>query len=220
MKAYGQKILIFLFVSLVAGVIVLSAGGGSLEPNAPPGPTMHTLDEIYAAVTGGEEPPEPFAVDMFLKIEGVPGESQDSRHKDWIEVLSYSHGMVQPTGGIGAIEHQDFSITKCIDKATPKLALYCCSRTQVAEAVLELCGPDVNEPPVYTTYLTDVVITSVRPNGSVTSSDPLPMEEVTMNYGSIEWQYVAADGNTILAGWDVNTDTPIDPCGYITPDVP
>ncbi len=39
------------------------------------------------------------AVDMFLKIDGIPGESTDSKHKDWIEVLSYSFGASQPSAG-------------------------------------------------------------------------------------------------------------------------
>ena len=33
------------------------------------------------------------AVDMFLKIDGVDGESTDSAHDKWIEILSYSHGL-------------------------------------------------------------------------------------------------------------------------------
>ena len=32
------------------------------------------------------------AVDYFLKIDGIDGESQDDKHKDWIEVLSFSWG--------------------------------------------------------------------------------------------------------------------------------
>ena len=39
------------------------------------------------------------AFDAFLKIDGIPGESTDSKHKDWIEVLSYSTGITQPTSG-------------------------------------------------------------------------------------------------------------------------
>jgi len=36
------------------------------------------------------------AVDVFLKIDGIPGESTDDKHKEWIEILSYSHTRISP----------------------------------------------------------------------------------------------------------------------------
>ena len=74
--------------------------------------------------------------DAFLKIETIPGECTDDKHKDWIEILSYSHGVAQLSsgsvssgGGRSAqrCDHQDFSISKALDKASPKLALSCCN---------------------------------------------------------------------------------------------
>jgi type VI secretion system secreted protein Hcp len=219
MTADGGKICFLILSAAVLSIIVLSAGGGDLEPNAPPGPTMHTLDEIYTAVSGGQEPPQPSAVDMFLQIEGVPGESQDAKHQDWIEVLSWSWGMsrapIDPSPTMG-----DISLVKEIDKASPKLALYCGAGTTTAWATFEVCHSDSNGSAYYRMDLEDVIVTSVRPRGMVSGSEPVPVEEVTLNYGTIEWQYVTADGNTILAGWDVNTNTPIDPCGYLAPVVP
>nr|NIS53628.1 type VI secretion system tube protein Hcp [Phycisphaerae bacterium]NIU11189.1 type VI secretion system tube protein Hcp [Phycisphaerae bacterium]NIU59045.1 Hcp1 family type VI secretion system effector [Phycisphaerae bacterium]NIW95363.1 Hcp1 family type VI secretion system effector [Phycisphaerae bacterium] len=54
--------------------------------------------------------------DVFLQIEGIPGESTDEKHKDWIEILSYSHGVSQSGAGSrssggaatsGRCDHQD-----------------------------------------------------------------------------------------------------------------
>ena len=68
------------------------------------------------------------AFDAFLKIDGIPGESSDDKHKDWIEILSFSHGLSQPasgsrsSGGAASAErcnHSDFSIVKTLDKASP-----------------------------------------------------------------------------------------------------
>ena len=65
-------------VSLVLVLISLKAGGGGLEPTDPSPQFM---------LSG--------SFDCFLKIDGVPGESTDEKHKEWIELLSYSHGVSQ-----------------------------------------------------------------------------------------------------------------------------
>ena len=71
------------------------------------------------------------AVDMFMKVEGVDGESTDDAHDKWIEILSYSHGVSQPVSGVsatggrtgGRADFQDFTIVKTIDNATPDLTI-------------------------------------------------------------------------------------------------
>jgi type VI secretion system secreted protein Hcp len=70
------------------------------------------------------------AVDYFLKIDGVPGESQDAKHKDEIEVLAFTWSQVQPrdiaTGqSSGHIQMHPFEFTMHVSKATPKLYLLC-----------------------------------------------------------------------------------------------
>jgi type VI secretion system secreted protein Hcp len=88
------------------------------------------------------------AFDCFLKIDGIPGESSDDKHKEWIELLSYSHGLSQTgsgsvsSGGARSAErcdHQDFSVVKTLDKASPKLALFCCNGTHIKKINVELC---------------------------------------------------------------------------------
>jgi len=84
--------------------------------------------------------------DCFLKIDGIPGESTDEKHKDWIEVLSFSHGVSQMAGGDrstggaateGRCMHQDFSITKTLDKASPPLDLFCCNGKHIPKVVVD-----------------------------------------------------------------------------------
>ncbi len=158
------------------------------------------------------------AFDCFLKIEGVPGESTDDKHKDWIELLSYSHGLSQPTSGAvssgGArsserCDHQDFSVVKTLDKASPKLNLFCCNGTHIKKINVELCRA-TGEKQKYMEYiLTDSIVSSVRPGGSAQGGEALPLEEVSFNYGKIEWVYTETDHETgkpkgdISSNWDL-----------------
>src|SRR5919109_1032111 len=87
------------------------------------------------------------ATDTFLKIDGIPGESTDDKHKDWIEFLSYNHGMSQPvsaasgTGGRTSqrVNMSDFSVMKMLDKSSPHLAQACCDGRHIKEVKVELC---------------------------------------------------------------------------------
>ena len=74
------------------------------------------------------------AVDMYLKIDGVAGESTDSKHKSEIDVLSFSWGATQSASGAfgggsgaGKVNILDLGITKRMDKSTPVLLAHCCT---------------------------------------------------------------------------------------------
>ncbi len=158
------------------------------------------------------------AFDAFLKISDIPGESTDDKHKDWIEVLSFSCGVSQrasgsaSTGGGATAERadfQDFSIVKTLDKASPKLALACAGGTHIKEVVLELCRAGGDKVKYMEYKLSHAVISSVRPGGSAQGGETLPLEEVSFNYGKIEWTYVqqkradGSGGGQVAAGWDL-----------------
>jgi len=161
------------------------------------------------------------AVDMFLKIEGVKGESQDSSHTDWIEILSYSHGVSQPSGGItsggartaGRADHEDFTLTKYIDKSTPILNLYCCNGRHIPKVELELAHVIGPKAVFYKVTLKDVMIVGVDVAGHKEDSPAFPIETVRMSYGEIQWQYTPSDegtggttGSTVSTGWSVVLD--------------
>jgi len=226
-----NKTKIILSVLFLAGLVGLAmfAGAGNLEPNAPPGPTMHSLEDIYNLVSSGIEPPtQTFAYDGFLKIEGIPGESLDDKHKDWIEILSYSHGVSQPASA-ERCDHQDFSIVKQLDKSSPKLAEALCNGQHIPAIQLELCRATGDKQKYMEYRMEDVIISSyetISPahvqaysniefkNFTLTGlagGESLPMEEVSFNYRRFMWEYTSEDGNSIRACWDLDTNSPVCP---------
>ncbi|MHC5061567.1 MAG: Hcp family type VI secretion system effector [Planctomycetota bacterium] len=161
------------------------------------------------------------AFDCFLKIDTIKGECTDDKHKEWIEILSYSHGLSQPSSGSvssgGArsaerCDHQDFSIVKTLDKASPKLTLACCNGEHIATIKMALCRAAKDKGKYMEYILSDVIVSSVRPGGSAQGGEALPLEEVTFNYGKIEWVYTETDHKTgkpkgdVKAHWDLVTN--------------
>ncbi len=161
------------------------------------------------------------AFDAFLKIDGVPGESTDSAHKDWIEILSYSHGLNQKSsgsmssgGGASAerCDHAPFTVVKTMDKASPLLALKCCSGEHIKTVLVSLNRAGGDKVQYMEYKMTDVMITSYQPGGSTSDQQTLPLEELAFCYGKIEWTYTqqkladGTGGGKVAAGWDLKTN--------------
>ncbi len=140
------------------------------------------------------------SADMFLKIEGIDGESTDDAHDKWIEVLSYSLGVSQPVSGVsatggrtgGRADFQDLSITKTIDNATPDLNIKCASGEHVPTIQLELCLATGDKHTFMKYTLEDCIVTSISPGGS-SGGDTKPLENVSFAYGKIKWEYTPID---------------------------
>ncbi len=155
---------------------------------------------------------------IFLNVDGIPGESLDDKHDEWIDVISFSHSISQPTSSLTTTRtterstHGDFTIVKELDKSSPKLALASCSGGHISEVIIEVCRADTSDK--YMRYtLTDVIVTSISQNGSSQGGDARPTEEISLRYGRIDWSYTEVDPMTskskgnIEAYWDVETNT-------------
>jgi type VI secretion system secreted protein Hcp len=126
------------------------------------------------------------AVDMFLKLQGIKGESQDHKYKDEIHIESFSWGMNQTgvgqTGGgsgAGKVHVHDISATKFLDKSSPALMLACAAGTHIKEGwiIVRKAG---DKPLEYLKIkLTDILISSVQTAGH--GGDQLT-ENVTLNF--------------------------------------
>lgn len=160
------------------------------------------------------------AFDYFLKLEGVDGESTDDKHKDWIEIDSFSWGLgqiigedgTQPRGGggggggAGKVQIQDFNFVKKIDKSSPVLMLSCATGQHMKEGVL--IGRKAGEKPLeyLKIKLTDILISGYQTGGS--AGDVVPTDQFSLNFAKIEFSYTPQDprggeGKTITTTYDV-----------------
>ena len=154
------------------------------------------------------------AVDMFLKLDGVKGESKDKAHTQDIDILSWSWGMSnsgsahQGSGaGSGKVNVQDVSVTKYIDSSSPKLMLSCCDGNHFESAVLTVRKAGGEKPVEYVTIkMQEVLITSVSTGGS--GGDDRLTENVGLNFAKVTVEYVpqndkGSPGKMMPFSWDI-----------------
>ena len=153
------------------------------------------------------------AMDMFIKIDSLAGESKDSTHKGEIDVLAWSWGVSNSGtthggggGGAGKANVQDLSFTKYIDKSTPDLLLSSLNGKHWDQAVLVV--RKAGETPLeYLKFtLSEVLVTSVSQGGS--GGEDRLTENVTLNFAKVKVEYVeqtakGGKGATPSIGWDV-----------------
>jgi type VI secretion system secreted protein Hcp len=157
------------------------------------------------------------AVSMYLKIDGVPGDSTGSSFGD-IEVLAYNHGVSQSAsrasavggGASGECHHADFSVIKALDSSSPLLAQKCSQGETIKEVVMTLVRTGTGAPVPYMTYkLQDVIISSIAPSGAKESE--WVTESVSFNYAKITWEFTkqkradGSGGGKTTGTWDLVT---------------
>ena len=154
------------------------------------------------------------AVDYFLKIDGVDGESLQKGHEKEIEVMSFSFGLTNAGsfsggggGGSGKAAFQDLHFTTSINKSSPKLFLASATGEHIKTALFTARKAGKTQLESYTIKLTDVLVSSYQ-NGGADGSDVLPTDQFALNYSKIEISYKAqkADGSldaAIKAGYDL-----------------
>jgi type VI secretion system secreted protein Hcp len=157
------------------------------------------------------------AMDMFLKIEGIPGESKDGKHKDWIDVLAWSWGASNSgtarfggAPGPGKANVQDMSFTKYIDKASPELFLRCCNGKHIPESTLIVRKASGDSPLEYLTItMTDVMVTSYSTGGS--GGEDRLTENLSLNFAKVKVLYKEQTekgtvGDQPQTGWDMQAN--------------
>jgi type VI secretion system secreted protein Hcp len=142
------------------------------------------------------------AADIFAKIGDIKGESRDSKHKDEVEVLSWSWGVAQSGslahgggGGTGKATFNDFNFTHHVDKASPVLLKACATGQHIKEATITVRKAGKGQQEFLIIKMSDVIITSVNP--SVGGDGPATAEHVALQFAKVDLEYKPqkADGS-------------------------
>ena len=160
------------------------------------------------------------AVDYFLKLDGIPGESTDAKHKDEIDVLAFSWGVSHPKasgpggGGAGKAVFEDLLVVAHTSKASPKLWLACASGQHIKEATITVrkAGSDKGQEDYLVLTMTDVLVSSFQASGS--SGSDRPTESVSMAFAKVEFTYkpqkeTGGTSGDIRVGWDLKKNAKI-----------
>jgi type VI secretion system secreted protein Hcp len=152
------------------------------------------------------------AVDMFMDIAGIPGESKDSKYGKKIDVLAWSWGMTQSGtfhagggGGAGKANVQDLSFTKWVDDASAPLMLATLNGKHLATAMLIVRKAGETPQDYLKITMTDVMVTSVSTGGS--GGEDRLTENVTLNFAKVKLEYfVQNEKGTVVAGTKYDFD--------------
>lgn len=157
------------------------------------------------------------AIDVYLQIEGIKGESTDSVHQGWIECSSVNWALSQPKSAVSStsgghtaerVDFTDISLTKVGDLASPILAQHCAMGRTIPRATFEFMRADGKGDRVkyYEIVLENVLIATCAQG--VNGGDVL-QEHIGLKFGKVNWKYCqqkiggGAGGNT-TGGWDLS----------------
>ena len=159
------------------------------------------------------------AIDVYLRIDGIKGESVDSTHQGWIEVTTAQWGVTQPksatasTGGghtAERCEHTSLSISKLAHISSPLLMQNCSAGRTIQKAKLEFMRADGQGERVkyYEVELENVLIGSMS---QVVHEGDVLHDSIGLKFSKVLWKYTqqkiggGAGGNT-AGGWDLSVN--------------
>ena len=155
------------------------------------------------------------ATAMFMNVDGIPGESTDQAHPQWIELQGYEHGLVHPgsgTSGTGVrADFQDFSVLKAIDSATAELNIFSARGQQIPRIEVEVCQTTGGAKHTFMKYtLENAIVRSITTNGTA-ENDSRPVETVNFRFTKLTWEYTPVDqagapGTPIVRAWNLATN--------------
>jgi type VI secretion system secreted protein Hcp len=139
----------------------------------------------------------------YMKIAGIEGESTDESHKEWIDLLSFSHEINRESKASGAARTRggatfgDIMVVKEVDKSTPKLQEAIAMGTAFPLVEIEFTR-SVGErgEDTYLKYeLKNVLVSSYSFSGAA-SGNPIPTDTISMTFKEIKVTYTQFDKET------------------------
>lgn len=132
------------------------------------------------------------AVDVFLKLGDIKGESKDAKHSGEIDVLSWSWGLTQTGsmahgggGGAGKVNFNDLSFMHAVDKASPVLMKACATGEHIKEGTLVSRKAGKGQQEYLIIKMNDILVTGIQPSGN----SEHPMESVSMQFAKVDLEY-------------------------------
>lgn len=157
------------------------------------------------------------AVDYFLKIDGIDGESLDDKHKGSLQIQSWSWGESNAGsaatgggGGSGKVAMQDFHFVIDYGKHSPKLMEACATGQHIKKAVLTCRKAGGKQEEYLKWTFTDLLVSGYQTGGSQHGGS-LPTDQCSLNFSRIEQEYKEQKpdgslGGTIKAGYDIKAN--------------
>lgn len=156
------------------------------------------------------------AIDVYLQIDGIKGESQDSTHQNWIEVGQAQWGVTQPVistgsanGGrtTGRSEYRTLSLAKLADLASPVLMQHCSNGKTIPRAKLEFMRADGDGKRVkyYEVELENVLISNME---QMVAEGSILRDHINLHFTRVKWRYMqqkisGGSGGQTAGGWDL-----------------
>ena len=133
------------------------------------------------------------AMSIFARIGTVKGESQDAKHLDEIDVLSWSWGVSQSGtaghgggGGAGKASFHDFNFTHHVDKASPLVMKACATGQHIGDATITVRKAGNGQQEYLIITMTDLIVTSVSTS---VSAEGGTIESVVLAFAKVDLEY-------------------------------
>ena len=175
---------------------------------------------LFAGVLAAVAAPAAAVDDIFLKLDGIQGESTDGRHPREIEILSYTQTMSgqfakSGTASTGAAAGKPVcgpvTIMKYVDVSSPDLILNALNGRHVAKAEFTFRRPGKDLIEYYKVILEDVIVVEVEQSDTKLNfpnpAPPRAIEKVSLIGRRFRFEYVATTatggaGGRPKSGWD------------------